>query len=1281
MSDRFDVRRRVGAGGAGVVYQAWDKVTGEDVALKVLHGGDELEPMRFLREAQVLAGISHPDVVRYVAHGVADDGQLYLAMEWLEGETLADRLKRAPLTLVQTLTVARHISDALGAIHSRGLVHRDVKPGNIMLVDGEITRVKLLDFGLARSVRQTHAITGTGAMLGTPSFMAPEQARSAGGIDSRADLFALGAIMFSCIAGRPPFIGDDAIGVVLKLLLEDAPRLVELVPDVPPEVDGLVQHLLAKAAENRPEQASLVTREIDLLLATLVEGGPLSERLAFSEGLTTTERRLMCLVMARLSAFGDPEVTLAQSVIAAHASVVHAVLDRFNVRVEILGEDLAIAVLLGTPEASDLAQRGARCALALRAALPESHIVVVSGGEVLGKGKPTGDLVDRGITLLARAETLTLPSVWLDDATAGLLGPELDVRSRAEGQELVGEHAVSPGVRKLLGRAVPCFGRERELATLLAFFDECVSESVARAVLVTAPAGVGKSRIRYELLKLFETRDEPPRVWIARGELMSAGSAFGMLGQLIRRAAGMRDGDPVEVQREALETRVKERVASAEVARVTAFLGEVAGLKADPDGALAMARDSAQLMHDQTLRAWIDFLRAECEAAPLTLVLEDLQWGDLPTIKYLDAALDALAERPLLLLALGRPEVHDIFPRLFAERGLSELKLLELTRRASERVVRSALGDDVSAATVKQIVDRAAGNAFYLEELARSVSERGSEHMPETVLATVQARLEALEPEARQVMRAASVFGQAFWEGGVLALLGGDNQAERLGEWLKVLSERELFSPRSESRFPGERELVFRHALVREGAYATLTERDHAIGHRLAAQWLEQAGETDAGMLAEHFERGQSPASAGPWWERAAIAALHADDLEAAITRANRGIACNAAGDADAVLFGGLSWVKAAAHQWRGENAEAERAGAQALDALPPGSPLWCRAAREVVAAAGRLGSLDRLSSLSEQLVRVAPSPATRRAHQLALAQAAVQAFNAGSFELAARLLARVEDAPEVGGTDPLLAAAINRAHATRAGHVGDLAECLSRTQAAVEQLDAAGDVRTAALQRVNLGYAESLLGLYEPAERHLREALATANELRLHNASAMAKNNLGLVLMRRGRLPEAELVEREAVDAFSSFGDVRMAAASRAYLGWILLELGQLEAAETEAEAAAAGSSSLGRVRAYALAVGARVALVRGDLTLALERAREAMELLESVGVEEGELMVRLAWVDALRGVGELERAKLALTAAEARVRELAEQISDPELRRAFLDDVPEHARTFGRR
>ena len=197
-----------------------------------------------------------------------------------------------------------------------------------------------------------------------------------------------------------------------------------------------------------------------------------------------------------------------------------------------------------------------------------------------------------------------------------------------------------------------------------------------------------------------------------------------------------------------------------------------------------------------------------------------------------------LRDRPLMVMALARPEVSELFPLLWAERDLQILKVGPLGRRASERLVTAALGSGVHADTVTRIVERSAGNPLYLEELIRAVSEGHEEALPETVLAMVQTRLEKLEPDARHVLRAASVFGKTFWQGGVRALIGPE-AASTLPTWLDLLVHRELIGARRSAVFSGEREYTFRHSVVREGAYGMLTPADLAAGHQLAGAWLE----------------------------------------------------------------------------------------------------------------------------------------------------------------------------------------------------------------------------------------------------------------------------------------------------------------------------------------------------------------------------------------------------------------------------------------------------------
>jgi tetratricopeptide (TPR) repeat protein len=758
---------------------------------------------------------------------------------------------------------------------------------------------------------------------------------------------------------------------------------------------------------------------------------------------------------------------------------------------------------------------------------------------------------------------------------------------------------------------------------------------------------------------------------------MSAGSPFGLLAQVVRRAAGFGAGEPGPTRFQKLRARLGRHLEGIDLDRVSEFLGELAGAPAPDPGSVQLraARRDPVLMGDQMRRAWEDWLAVECGAGPVVLVLEDLQWGDLPTVKFVDAALRNLRELPLFVLAAARPEVHELFPKLWAERRIQEIRLGELTRRASERLVRETLGTAVPAETVARLIEQAGGNALYLEELIRAAAEGRSAELPETVIAMVQARLEGLDPEARRILRAASVFGGVFWRGGVIALLGGADATHDVESWLAILADRELVSRRPESRFPAEDELGFRHEIVREAAYAMLTDEDRVLGHRLAGEWLLSAGEDDAALLAQHFERGQDPVRAAGFYARAAADAFEGNDFVAATERAERALACGAEGAAG----GTLRLVQAEAHGWRGENAEAQRHAEEAMTLLPRGGPEWYIAAAQLCEAAGKLGSADRVEALGRELGEVLGAGASPSVQALvSLARAVPQLLFLGHYELAGALLGEIDRAPAEVADDPAVAGWITRARAVHAMFAGDAGRYLELAVESVLCFDRVGDVRNATRQRNSVGFASIEVGMLAKAERALIDALTDAERMGLHVTAASARQNLGLVRARQGALEEARAILGAALGAHRDQGDLRMEGGARVYLAIVELLSGDLERAEAEAVRAADVLRVTPPGLSYALAVLAQVRLARGDADLALFAAQEAMEILEGLGViEEGESAVRLALAESLWAAGRPGEAREVILAARQRLEERARRMTDPVVRLSFLAQVRDNART----
>ncbi len=275
---RFDVGDEIGQGGMGRVHRATDRESGNAIALKVLR--DPGVEARFTLEAETLERMDHPAIVAYVGHGVTRSGEAYLAMAWLDGESLATRLLRGPLSIADTLAIGIRIAGALAHAHAHSIVHRDLKPSNVMLVGGEPARATLIDFGIAKDTAVTHGLTETGQLIGTPGYMAPEQAMGTATPAAAMDVFALGALLYECCAGRPPFEGKQTMEVLAQLLLRDPPRVRTLRDEVPVRLDALIMALLEKEPERRTAQASQVEAELRAIERALAnnESGLLAKR-------------------------------------------------------------------------------------------------------------------------------------------------------------------------------------------------------------------------------------------------------------------------------------------------------------------------------------------------------------------------------------------------------------------------------------------------------------------------------------------------------------------------------------------------------------------------------------------------------------------------------------------------------------------------------------------------------------------------------------------------------------------------------------------------------------------------------------------------------------------------------------------------------------------------------------------------------------------------------------------------------------------------------------------
>jgi tetratricopeptide (TPR) repeat protein len=750
----------------------------------------------------------------------------------------------------------------------------DLKPSNLFLPDGDISRVKILDFGIARYLHSSRKVTRSRAFLGTPEYMAPEQARGSRWLTPASDIFSLGCVFYECLSGQPPFVGDHMAAVLLRILSEAPTPIANFRPGVPQPIHLLLGKMLHKDPELRPANASILVRSLQGLEAIDDSADvppPLTRSVPLNHGsLAEADQQLFSIVLAMLSGLplaanqADAGGTLpaqpTELPSAQQREGLERMLEALGLQVDFMSNGAMLVSVSQLDSAIDQAAQAARAALVIKECWPAAAVAVTTGCGSLHGRTIVGEVVERAGRMLRKdswpASPLHNNGVLLDALSAKLLQGRFAQTPQPDGALLLSEEKEVDASRLLLGKPTPCVGRDTELGVLELQLAGCIEESQARAILLTAPPGVGKSRLRHEFLRRVEKRGEVLTILRARGELLRAGAAYGILGQAIRTLCGISGEEPVDDQRQRLRLRIAMHVPAAEQEETFLFLGELCDVSFSEHEYLLLrtARQNAKTLPLRLRRAFLSWLALECRAAPVLFILDDLQWGDESTVALLDEALRELRSAPLFVLALARPEVHTTFPALWREHMPQELVLKGLSQRACERLIRQALGNQISIESVAGMVEQSGGNALFLEELIRAAVEEPLSQKPETVIAMLQARIGHLAVGPRRAVMAASVLGQTLWQAGVAHILRLPIDAPELEGWLRALTQAEFIEPHSSSHIPGEKEFGFRHALVRDAAYGLLTKAGKELGHKLAAEFLgTEDKQIGSALLAYHF--------------------------------------------------------------------------------------------------------------------------------------------------------------------------------------------------------------------------------------------------------------------------------------------------------------------------------------------------------------------------------------------------------------------------------------------
>jgi class 3 adenylate cyclase/tetratricopeptide (TPR) repeat protein len=577
----------------------------------------------------------------------------------------------------------------------------------------------------------------------------------------------------------------------------------------------------------------------------------------------------------------------------------------------------AVMAVWGTPIAhEDDGERAVRTALEVVSdvetmflASSSGHLMArgaVTTGEAavtldaVGQGMVTGDLVNTASRLQSQA---TPGTVLVDDATRRVVGEkvvfepagELMLKGKAAPVSSWRAVALAPHVssESRAGHRGPFVGRDAELRALKELVESVAVERRMKVVSLIGIAGIGKSRLAWEL-EHAPAKHTPRAAWYAgRAPGYGEGIAFAPLAEMVRRSAGIAEGDPAEVQRRALAEALGRRI--ADDAEREWMEPRLLALFA-PGGAVESQRE-------ELFAAWRRFFEADAEAAPIVLVFEDLQWADPGLLDFIDYLAQWSRRHPILALTLGRPELLDARPTWGA--GLPHFTAMHLDRLADDAIdaLLASLAPGLTPKVASLIRQRADGIPLYAVEMAHMLTERGADtvlgeaatkasgagggsaiEIPESLHALLAARIDALPAPERSLLLTAAVLGRRFRPDALAALAGLDPATLTSG--IRALVRREFLTVDDEPRSPGRGQLSFVQDLVREVAYHTLSRRERRALHLAVTEYLESIGEPDlVEPIAEHLLAAHAAASPDLGQDQA-IADRARDALREAATRA-----------------------------------------------------------------------------------------------------------------------------------------------------------------------------------------------------------------------------------------------------------------------------------------------------------------------------------------------------------------------------------------------------------
>lgn len=901
---RYRIDKKIASGGMGSVYQAWDSRLNRDVALKFLHPHCALDPnakQRFMREAHAVSKLNHPNIC--TVHDVADTetGEQYIVMELCIGRRLDELLAENTLSYEEIFKIATQLCTALSAAHDENILHRDLKPQNV-IVD-ETLHVKLLDFGIAKVVGAE--ASATSQALGTVAYMAPEQF-NAGAQDKRTDVWALGTLFFELLTGSTPFVGNTQPEVMRAIFEQRRMSLSSAADAFPIVFEDFFDACLAHRIDNRLASMQAFQEQLVGLKSHVSMDGKLANKPTYVSGTregktnsnsTRNERRNVTIV--HLRALFPPEIDPEERASASDhiKEIFQKIVRRFGAH-QFSNSVSELAAYFGYPKADEHSTvQAVRCALALKEAISRRQVpdsdtnyasqIAVHTDLMIARNTDTSagvELVGDGPAVAQNLSFNAAPNqILVSPVTAELVQGFFSVNNFKTNTGQVAEVLRESSARSkfdvsLASGLSPLAGRVHELGMLSEAWQQA-QEGEGRVIAISGDPGIGKSRLIHELKKEVAKSADAWLVECQSSPYQSDSVLYPVTNYL---KTEMLQFTP-ELSAEEKQSRV--------IGLLTEYgfdeeeIGIFAELLETPVHMGSQSLVSPDQRHTAIFSGLEQILKQRANNQPVLAIFEDLHWADASTNKLIEYLLQQALPNNLLLMLTFRPNYK---PRWLTTEAVTHLVVQRLSKKDSRALIETLYGEnEINPGIQAQLMEKTDGNPLFIETITQAVVEHGLpsiDAIPASLHDSLASRLDQLG-SIKQVAQHAAVIGREF----TFSLLKESLEIEEniLESSLKQLSETQLVTTPSDKLG----KYRFKHALIRDAAYDSLLKRDKSTIHGKIAKILLADPNVGQVLLANHCDLAGLYEEAASAWLNAAKSALNQAAAREAFGLCEKGLA------------------------------------------------------------------------------------------------------------------------------------------------------------------------------------------------------------------------------------------------------------------------------------------------------------------------------------------------------------------------------------------------------